>query len=209
MAIQTDSIIKYGEIRDLVLSKILSIVKNVGSYTADVPAEMKTDFTQTKTDRKASVVVRIDNNTVIPVVTQQTIIDQFNNYLTEKGVSTAENTVMTATSLLNFYNVAAAFVTTKIVMVTSYLTSTVIPMYKATTSASEWPTVPVINVVDPTASPTVIDNTNVKNATQFLEMFDRSRLSAQMIAYTYNYTCSSCSSSSSSSSSFIAYMALE
>ena len=134
MSVVQGQIITYGEIKALVLNKIKSIIKNPSTGYVGVPSEMQANFSQTLVSpapqNKSTGVITIKNETVVPIVSTSTKIDeQFEAYLVSKGVSAKADTVMTATSLLNFYNVAAAFVTTKIVLVTTYLSETTVPMY--------------------------------------------------------------------------------
>ena len=180
MSVAQNQIITYGELVQLFLDKITSLCKNVGSYSG-VPNEMKSGFTQTITRDKSSVVINVDANTVIPTVTASTISQQLNDYLELKGVKTKANTIMTTTSLLNFYNVAAAFVTAKVVLVTSYLTSTTVPMYKS--NSTSWPTPPVIDYIDPSATPAMISDNKVKETVTFLEMFDRNHLISSTLLF--------------------------
>ena len=236
MAISAGNICTYGELVQDALNRICSIAQNIDTFR-DVPNEFRNGYswtmqhnfnTNVSWDGKGPQVGPSGtsahmswtlNNGLCVVVPRATVEQQFNEFMTQRGIAQKSNTLMSFKGILNFYANLSAFCCDRLFSLTGHRNTAEVIFYDQSASGSDG--FPPVSTNDSNTE-TTLDDLNVF-ANELIENLNRPSRVLNAI-YTTNLTCcsssssscsSSCSSSSSSSCSssssssfFIAFMKL-
>lgn len=221
MAITPSENIKYIDLYNQTLGDIISKVSNINdadpnSYPASVPSVWRYNYSNKVTHditarqkhgsekNNCFTLYSIVNSTAVPITTTQKIKDDFNAYMKSRGLDVGTDKLISTKMLLHFYNSVSAFVTARLVLVSSQLTNEKKICYK-TGSVSYGYVEPF-----PTYPDEQITAEQVKKSLNVLATTINDTKREQIVKYDIAFSsssssCSSSSSSSSSSSVFIAY----
>lgn len=237
MAISAGNICTYGELVQDALNRICNIAQNIDSFR-NVPEEFQNGYSRIIHRHNFNTTVSWDgngtevkpvgtsasmkwtlNNHLCAVVPRATVEQQFNEFMTQRGIVQKSNTLMSFKGILNFYANLSAFCCGRLFSLTGQRNSAEVIFYDSTASGSD--SFPPVSTNDSNIE-TTLDDLNVF-ASELIENLNRPSRVVNAI-YTTNLSCcsssssscsSSCSSSSSSSCSssssssfFIAFMKL-
>lgn len=236
MAISAGNICTYGQLVQDALNRICNIAQNIDSFR-NVPEEFQNGYSKTEyhsfttsvswdgkgtqvnpTSTSASMKWTLNNNFCV-VVPRATVEQQFNEFMTQRGIAQKSNTLMSFKGILNFYANLSAFCCGRLFSLTGQRNSAEVIFYDASAQGGDG--FPPVSTNDSNIE-TTLDDLNVF-ASELVENLNRPSRVLNAI-YTTNLSCcsssssscsSSCSSSSSSSCSssssssfFIAFMKL-
>lgn len=216
MAITKGQTIVYQDLVNAVLNLICTKCQNIGNVDS-IPASLKLNntITQTLTRQRrttnstanyTATAKYTNTNSPLTVVTKSAIENEFNSFLTAYGIAKKANTVMTMKGILHFMACAAAFIKTKIMILTNDYDENKAIVYVSTNT--NFPSI---------TQPTSVTTEDTMTATNLKEMVNALNNNLGHFQCYYSVTntcCSSCSSSSSSSCSsscscwYIAYINL-
>ena len=164
MAIDVGQVITYSDLVDLVLTSIKNRCQNIdklNNIPSTLNGESKTingSVTTTYTDNNyhgrgtdkrvalsgaISSVATVEGTNPITVVAFDTVKNELNSFLSNRGIALPKETVMTQRGILNFFVNVASFVKTKVVTVGNDLTSETAVVYVSTNK--DIPNFPTIN----------------------------------------------------------------
>lgn len=179
MAINPQDSITYGELLDSIQTWILGLCKNINEYDPEVHPSVKADYSVPVLSQKwdweyryayvgkhgggvptrathyqTTYVVTLTTkaSTVIPIVTEETVLTDLNNFLQRRNLIQRRNGIVTTSGLLNFWNNISCFLYKHLVGVTSnFISNTTYLMYW---SNSPYNYATVSNMTDLNLNPT-------------------------------------------------------
>jgi hypothetical protein len=210
----------YQTLIDSTLSTILSLVQNKDGYSSSVPAEVKPGYSITTTIGRSGGLVNgtpcyftftLSADTHLNTVTTETITNEFNQFMTDRGIMAKASSVVTTRGLINFFNNIAAFCSVKLILVTGQNTASKVMFYNQVEN-----TYPVTSPTQENELVSATDfnsmlnalNSTINNATKLYIARYTISSSSSSSSSSCSSSCSS-SSSSSSSSTYIAYFNLD
>lgn len=130
MTLATNDVITYKDLIDYALTKVKSICHNIGAYSSSVPAQYRTSSVENlvrsqaipatvkvKTGHRPNFTAYMYVGTVpdsaLAVVSEATVNNDFNSFMTSRGVSAKPDTVVTFKLLTNFFANLAAFISAR------------------------------------------------------------------------------------------------
>ena len=239
--IVSNTCITYRDLINRVLDWLVQYTENIPTVSANVPDVMKKEGTvinkfkyvegvleghnpTLKTDGGGGINIVIKEGFRVEAVTLETARTELINFLKSKNLYAREDTPVSTTQIVSFYNNIAAFLAIKLCHCSSSFTTATPLVYVSDTWAAKTNALEQINR-KVAAIPTVtvlpgdeyLEDDTIENATNELiaQLNNISNLRAVQYDFNLYSSCSSsCSSSSSSSSSsscssiFIGYMRL-
>lgn len=212
MTITQNKVITYNDLITSAIQRIKNLCKNIDTLPTDLPAEFKNGsvlqvaskyFPQTlmnatryqEIDRAAhtSVLKVTISDDILKAVPSSTVESDFLNFIKSRNIYTRTNEPVSFKTMMVFYNNLAAFLSARMVYLTSQLNTNYYLFYK--TGVVTYPTVN-FDAVDVDFTPTQINTcvTDLMNAIN-------NTVHSHLVNIVFQYTSSSCSSSSSSSCS--------
>lgn len=219
MAIKPNETITYGDLvenfKNWIQNKanLINVANDDNEYNRKVPEEWRSGYVKnlsvSRTNaqepgpiQNVGASLKIRESSVIGRVSIDTVMSQFNQFMSSRGLSTKTDTQISTRGVINFWNNVAAFCSTNIVLVSSNEKTTPQKMYKSNTS---WPSVPnigdseLITASDVTTMLSSIEDIVNKTTKLHQIIYDISAVSSSS-------SSSCCCSCSSSSSVYIVYM---
>lgn len=207
MATRAKVTLKYSDLKTLAINKILAACQNI-SGRSNIPDCMRKGYVKQFKHWTGGTNFILSDSTAVYDVTEQTVRNTFDQFLTACGIDVKSNQVPTTRGLINFWNNVSSFCTSYVrIAVGGYPESS--PPSRIVFDTS-------VNMSS--ASPTILDREEetitADDVNKLMSYTKRANANASKIkAMVYSMqsfcSCSSSSSSSSCSSSiFIGYMKL-
>ena len=133
MAINPPNGIKYGDLITLFKTWVKNNCNNVGSYSARVPACLKSGFSQSYTSGNKTCKFTIKEADVIPVIDEVNINRQIDNFFFDRNISQRKDYYVTTSGILNFWHNVAIFGNKRLCLVASQYCPTPVLMYNPNT----------------------------------------------------------------------------
>lgn len=196
------NLIKYGELKAKTLEMIKAKCCNIETWKDVSPKLIDgATFDIARTSRCAAVATVSDN--VLKIVSDSTVTNDFNNFLTSRGIVYKNDEVISFKAMMNYFNNVSSFIATKLVTVSNSFGSGKYIFYNSQNNS--YPAVNTGKDIDFTPSDV---SSTINEMLGIINNVSKIHYPTTNITYTCSSSSSSSSSSSCSSSSslFIAYM---
>ena len=143
MTLNTNYVVKYGDLIDTTVDRLASICNNIDAYSSNVPSIYRTNGSQTLASASISgttmsgqsgtasvarrahtaVVNGVNIDALMVVVAKSTLRSQLLSFAQSSGIATKFDEVMSTKALMHFFNVLASFISARVVLIHSPYTN--------------------------------------------------------------------------------------